>query len=327
MERVMAKTLVKHEGLSAEEIQKFFTHTASFINHVYHVQQDFNLKPSKDHIGACINHVDLMEFRQEFVDELVNTIIEWVYTKSKAEKIVFELIDKEGRSQQNAHSKLKLLAHKKFRHKSKDDSADTLLLQGQFGELLLFNFLQHFYQAVPLLRKMPITTSVGHERFGADAIHYKKENGKNILLLGESKAHAYSKACTFTGAFQKALSSILETYLNLNDELDLYTYDDFFEPELEQVAKAYKNGTLSNVEIHLVCLVAYNETNDFQKESESQIKADIIKIISDRCTNVKEQYYQKFADHQTLLNRVNYIIFPFWELESLIRGFKKAIGV
>ena len=30
-------------------------------------------------------------------------------------------------------------------------------------------------KAVPLLRKMSITTSSGHESFGADAIHYKIE--------------------------------------------------------------------------------------------------------------------------------------------------------
>ena len=323
----MTKALVEHEGLTTKELQKFFTHTESFINHVYYVQQDFKLKPSKDHIGACINHLDLIEFRQEFIEELVNTIYEWVYSQSKAEKTINELIDEEGRSKQNAHSKLKSLAHKKFRHMDKDKDKDKLLLQGQFGELLLFNFLQYFYQAVPLLRKMPIATSVGHERFGADAIHYKKEDGKNILLLGESKAYTYNETCKFNDAFKKSLSSILETYLDLNSELDLYTYDDFLEPELEQIAKAYKNSTLSNVEIHLVCLVAYSERKDFQKDSEGQIKADIIKIISGRCAKVKEQYYQCFSGHETLLNRINYIIFPFWELKSLIMDFKKAIGV
>ena len=39
-------------------------------------------------------------------------------------------------------------------------------------------------KAVPLLRKMKITTSSQHERFGADAIHYKVENGKNINNFG-----------------------------------------------------------------------------------------------------------------------------------------------
>ena len=36
---------------------------------------------------------------------------------------------------------------------------DELLIQGQFGELLLFHFIQKFMQATPLLRKMKIATS------------------------------------------------------------------------------------------------------------------------------------------------------------------------
>lgn len=326
----MAKALVEHNGLTAEELQRLLTHTQSFINHVYHVRQDFKLKPSEKHIGACINHVDMKEYRQEFVDELVNTISEWVYSQRQAKKTIDELIN-EGRPEQNAQSKLRSLANKKFRHLhkngAKDKEEERLLLQGQFGELLLFNFLQHFYQAIPLLRKMAITTSAGHERFGADAIHYKKENGKNILLLGESKAYTYNKSCQFSTAFQKALSSILTTYLDLNKELELYTYDDFLDPELEGVARAYKNGTLKDVEIHLACLVAYSETKAFEKNSEEQIKADIIKIISDRCGKIKDEYYQCFSGHLTLFRRINYIIFPFWELEDLIGEFKKAIGM
>lgn len=173
---------------------------------------------------------------------------------------------------------------------------------------------------------MPITTSVGHERFGADAIHYKIEKGKNILLLGESKAYTYDKQCRFTTAFKDSLTSILTTYHNLNNEVDLYTYEDFLEPELEHVVKAYKNGTLQNVEIHLVCLIAYNETKDFKKMSQDQIKADIMGIISERCKTLKPDIYDVFNGHNAMLARMNYIIFPFWKMKNLIDEFQKTIG-
>lgn len=34
---------------------------------------------------------------------------------------------------------------------------------------------------------MKIATSSEHERFGADAIHYKIQDAKNIIILGEAK--------------------------------------------------------------------------------------------------------------------------------------------
>jgi len=206
------------DGLSEEKLKDFFTSTQSFINHVYCVQQDFDLNPPKKHYGVSINYVDLKEYRQQFVEELVNTICDWVYSQRKAKSIIDKLIKQEKRSTQNANSKLQSLAREKFRRSKNDD----LILQGQFGELLLFNFLQYFFGAVPLLRKMPITTSVGHERFGVDAIHYKKENNKNIFFLGESKAYTYGEQCQFYTAFEESLSSIITTYKNIDDEMGLY---------------------------------------------------------------------------------------------------------
>jgi len=112
----------------------------------------------------------------------------------------------------------------------------------------------------------------------------------------------------------------------LNDEIDLYIYEDFLEPELEQVARAYKNGTLKNVEIHLVCLIAYNETKDFKRVSQDQIKAEILSTISERCKTLKTDTYDVFNGNDTMLARMNYIIFPFWEMKHLIGEFQKAIG-
>ena len=57
-------------------------------------------------------------------------------------------------------------------------------------------------QATPLLRKMKIATSSEHERFGADAIHYKIQDAKNIIILGEAKT--YSSNYKFATAFSDA---------------------------------------------------------------------------------------------------------------------------
>jgi hypothetical protein len=146
----------------------------------------------------------MQEYRDEFCREIVNTIPEWVYSQKKAAAVLDTLIS-EGRSQQNAQTALTTLTFEKFRNSRKE----KLLIQGQFGELLLFNFMQSFFKCVPLLRKMPITTSVEMERFGADAIHYKYSGDKNLFYLGEAKT--YSSKYQFNTAIADAIGSIIKT--------------------------------------------------------------------------------------------------------------------
>src|SRR5579863_7861419 len=208
--------------LDETDLEKLLTCTSHFMRHVYWVQESFDLIPDKNHYGACINYVDLMEFREDFCTELINTVSEWVYNNKKAAAILDDYIQR-GRNGRNAQSALEQLARNKFRTRD----GRQVHVQGQFGELLLFNFLQALFKAVPLLRKMPITTSTGMERNGADAIHYSFKGGKHLLFLGESKA--YTSDATFGAAFKKAMTSILATYQKHVQELDLYIHDDFID--------------------------------------------------------------------------------------------------
>src|ERR1700679_3736029 len=121
--------------LTQKEIDEFKKAGAAFMNHVHWVTQTFDLVPNKNHFGTSINYVDLQEFRDEFCTELINTIPDWIYSQKKAKEIIegFLLF---GRSQQNANAALTTLTFKKFRNR---DSNRDLFIQGQFGELLLFN--------------------------------------------------------------------------------------------------------------------------------------------------------------------------------------------
>lgn len=294
-------------------MQDFLTHTESLLNHVYWLRQDFNIAPKKEHIASAINWTDIEERKHDFLKELVNTVSSWVYNKSKVKSIIDERLALTNGDYGNASNFLTTQAFSKFRPGQP---------QGQFGELLLFNFIQYFFEAVPLLRKQRITTSIGHERFGADAIHYKKEADKNILILGESKC--YKSDYQFKNAFEKSLESINNTVSNLSSELDLYTYDDFIEPELENIAKSYKGGTLPNTHFELVCLIAYNETNKITGDNESDIKSSIINNIRNRCSDLDDSIYSKV--NERILNRINYIIFPIWHLDELLDDFIKKVG-
>ena len=243
--------------------------------------------------------------------ELLSTIVNWVYHKSKLKKILNER--SKDTDLGNALNFITNQAYSKFRPGHP---------QGQFGELLLFNLIQHYYKATPILRKQRITTSIGHERFGADAIHYKNKNDKNIFILGESKC--YESKYQFKKAFKESIQSIVKTFNELDKELNLYVYEDFIEPELEELMKKYKQGNLKNIQYELVCLIVYNENDDILGDSEEIIKSNIKKVIQDKCASIDKNSFSNI--NKTILARVNYIIFPIWELDKLLNDFQNKVG-
>ncbi|WP_346859444.1 DUF1837 domain-containing protein [uncultured Draconibacterium sp.] len=292
---------------------KLLTHTQHLLNHIYWFKQELYVKPNRDHIGTAINFTDIGSRKDDFLKELVNTIASWVYSKNKSKQIIDKRLSETNNDYANASSFLATQAFRKFRPGNP---------QGQFGELLLFNFIQYFFESVPLLRKQRITTSIGHERFGADAIHFRQRNGSNFFVLGESKC--YESKYKFKEAFKTSLTSIITTFNNLNKELDLYIYDDFIEPELESIAKSYKDGTLPNVTYEMVCLIAYNENKKISGDNEAEIKEAIRNVISERCNTIEDDCYSSIESH--ILKRINYIVFPIWELDSLLDEFQTLVG-
>ena len=295
-------------------IEHLLTHTDAVINRVFWFKQELDLKPDKEHIGCAIEWSDIQERKHDFLKELINTVVSWVYNKQKSKEIIDERLSKVSYDYGNASSFLTTQAFSKFRPGHP---------QGQFGELLLFNFIQHFFKAVPLLRKQRITTSIGHERFGADAVHYKKEDGNHIFFLGESKC--YKSDYRFKAAFENSLTSIVDTVKKFNKELDLYIYDDFIEPELEEIAIKYKSNEIENLKFEMICLVAYNENKKITGTSEQEIKNCIKSIIEEKCQNIDSEIFNNVNDR--ILTRINYIIFPIWELDSLLDTFSTKVGV
>ncbi|MDD4183239.1 MAG: hypothetical protein PHT53_05400, partial [Candidatus Omnitrophica bacterium] len=99
------------------------------MDHVYWFKQDFSLKPQKQHIGASINYTDIKYRKDDFIQELVNTITSWVFSKAVAKSIIKDRLDQVGGEFSNAATFLATQAFSKFRPGHP---------QGQFGELLLF---------------------------------------------------------------------------------------------------------------------------------------------------------------------------------------------
>lgn len=296
-------------------IDKLLVKNEAFFNHVHIINQSFDILPDKIHYGMAIDYVDLKESREQFVRELVNTVLDWVYSQAQQTTILAKL-KSEGRSNANANTELTQRSFEKFRK-----STDGKLLHGQFGELLLANCLQHLFQAVPILRKMPIATSPAHERFGADAIHYAVSDNISTFYIGEAKS--YTSDYKFNAAFEAAIVSILNEYNNINTELRLYLHEDFLEPATEQLATDLVNGKLKDAQYRLVSIIAYEENIKKTGNTRDEILTAIKEIIIKRYENFDNKKVD--ISKNPILDRITYIVFPVWEFDKLIEDFAKSI--
>ena len=304
--------------MEEKDVLKRLIKNDSLFNMIGVVVKRYDILPNnKEHIGAYIEYQDIQELRDGFVEELSDTIVDWIYSSEKYKEIKGKLV-KNGKSEASASQHIGRKAKNKFRA---NKNSENILIQGQMGELLLYHFIQKCMKAVPLLRKMNIATSPDHERFGADAIHFKIENDKNIIILGEAKT--YTSKYKFNEAFSDAIDSILNTYNKHRSEVGLYVHEDFLDDEMNEIAEKYLNNTLKPVEIQLVSIVTYNELSKINKIDEDTIRNDIEKIIEER--------YRKYDNNKIdisknpILSRITYIVFPVWDLKELAEKFQKLI--
>ncbi len=304
--------------LTSSDIEKRLINNDALFNNIYVVHQNFDILPcDTKHFGTSIDYQDLLELRDDFLNELYDTIVDWVFSSPRYVKLK-EAALRKGKSESAASSEIQRKAQEKFRG---DRNSDKILVQGQFGELLLFHYIQRFQKAVPLLRKMPIKTSSQHERFGADAIHFKIENDKPIIILGEAKT--YTSKYKFSQAFEDAITSILSTYSSHRKELYSYLHEDFLDDEMNDIAEKYINNTLDNFEVRLVCLVVYNETEQKYCTSQNDIRKQITEIIEKRFRDFDNNKID--IANNPILNRITYIIMPIWKLEELASEFQNKI--
>lgn len=304
--------------IDEKEILKLLIKNDALFNMIHVITQKYDILPNnKDHIGAYIEYQDIDELRDDFLEELADSIVDWIYSAKKFDELKKKAM-KKGKTEAAATQEIGRKARQKFR---KNHNSDKLLIQGQLGELLLFQFIQHCMHAVPLLRKMSITTSSDHERFGADAIHYKVENGKHIIIFGEAKT--YTSKYKFNEAFEDALTSIINTYNNCRKELKLYVHEDFLDDEMNNIAEDYLNNMLKPVEVHLVSIITYNEVYSLNKANEMEIKKQIADIIESKYKNFDKSKID--IVNNPILARITYIVFPVWDLKDLAERFQKLI--
>lgn len=304
--------------LTEDELKARLINNDDLFNKIDVFQVEFDIIPKCDrHMGAYISLSDTTELRDQFLGSLYDTIVDYVYSTKKYNSLVNRETERNNKTLANANSYIQRKASHKFRGKY---DGDNLLVQGQMGELLLFHFIQRFKGAVPLLRKMPMTTSDALERNGCDAIHYKYENGKNIFYLGEAKT--YSAKYGFNTAFENALNSIITTCNNIYEELALYVSEDFLDPELNDIADDFIEGRLDNPEIHPVNIIIYNENLKRKEVVETLKKCETEEIIKQRFKNFDNT---KIDISNPYIQRITYIVFPIWDLDELAKKFQKML--
>lgn len=299
-----------------EEINtdSLLTDTRSLISKMVYLREDFGLVPQNDHVGTAIGYSDLIELNDEFVNELTNGIIRFVYSKDKEEKIVEQLM-KEGRDRPSAYSELQRRSHNKFRKSN---------VKGQFSELLIFYLLQYHFRAVPVLRKMKITTNPALERNGADAIHVSSEGEKYKFYLAECKTYD-AKGKNFNSALYDSLEDILKHYIEHRSELDLYTFEDFIPEKLEGLVRRYLEGNADNIEVNLVCLVAYRNDEDIEGSNQKELEESSIQSIKAAVSSIDvKTLKQKVPDN--LNTRIHYVLFPINDVEAILKKFEARIS-
>ena len=70
--------------LDEKEIARRLEENAALFRNVCIVSQRYDIIPKeKEHMGAYIEYQDLKELREDFVYELADSIVSWVYSSEK----------------------------------------------------------------------------------------------------------------------------------------------------------------------------------------------------------------------------------------------------
>jgi Cap4 SAVED domain len=269
-----------------------------------------NLQPSKGHFASHVKLTDFAFNKTHLVDRLKQSIVNWVFSKAEVRRI----FDEEFGEDENygaASAALYQAARETFRPSAP---------QGQFGELMLSAFLQHLFQAAPLLRKQKIRTSDKHERFGADAVHYSNQNGEH-LYLGESKC--YKSKYKFAEAFSVSLDSMNTTLANFHAEIKKFAVGNFIEDDIKPVAVKLLKNQITGILIHPTSIIIYNETTKLHGTSPEDMKKEIQAAIVSQCKKISVDTYKSIP--APALARMTYIIMPVWDLDELLDEFVNSL--
>ena len=174
-----------------------------------------------------------------------------------------------------------------------DEVEDKYLKKGEFGELILYHFLHHYFQAESLISKIYFKDSNNLAAHGFDAVHVNESNRE--LWLGESKL------------YQDGNSAIRE----LVNDLKAHFNRDFFNSEFTIIDK------LANIKI---ALFAGFTSKHISNRNEFEDKDTFDKELSKESIDLLNSLNQKKDSHAW----VNYLdiylfLFPLNDKKELVK--------
>ncbi|AME06324.1 DUF1837 domain-containing protein [Bacillus siamensis] len=185
-----------------------------FLDHFYHEVKDHVLEDDRSRLNLHIIRILNNQFAiKPLMQELLNHMISFCLSKKEYKNLIEE----------ERFGELAELAQERFR--------DYESNEGEFGELLLYCFLESHLEAPKLLTKMNLKTSHNDYVKGADGVHLLKLSENNYqIVFGESKMYK-----TFKEGLRKAFSSI-NSFINHkknNIHFEINLVNTHFDQEIE----------------------------------------------------------------------------------------------
>lgn len=195
---------------------------------------------------------------------------------------------------------------------------------GEFGEIILFHFLELTEGAVQIVNKMPLKTAGNVHSFGADALHFSFKDNLKVLYLGESK----------TGkSFSEILNKSLTSTENHSNDLQLacnYLSDDIPDTVRKEI-KDYLNPLKKNKEdfskVHAIFLGYQCDQLTYPGQSGKELLDKVIAAYKEEIEtyfkNIEEQIKtnEKLSDQNFL-----FFVIPFTNIGDLRSKFAGAIN-
>jgi hypothetical protein len=302
-------------------LKSMLVDTGGFMDNLYHFEID-GLGPKPIQKGVCIKQHSAKDLREDFIESMVAIILDFVYPEERQDAEIGKIRGR-GHSKGQAFSLLAQAAQKKFRQYSpKMKNNQEFGIKGQFSELLLFVFLQNFFQAVPVLRKMPLITSNKFERYGFDALHIGTQNGVVEFILGEAKTYDREKNA-LRAAIEESISSVINHHELLREELGLYIHEEFIPLELEELTYKYMKMIDGPYKETYVCLCCYQANLEFDSLDADAKNKSVMKMIGDEMRKWDNMPWKPHAEKY--LPNLHLLLFPIADLGQMLKTFRQKL--
>lgn len=247
----------------------------------------------QDKKGLYLDFEDDVYMQDRLISIMNDSIYHFALTKSEYEALKAD--DEIGQMRRDAWSRF-----------SKSEKAK----KGDYGELLLYMILDHFYDSKKFATKVRLRSSVKDQIKGYDCAHFTLENGELFLWLGEAKLHE-----DFSGALDSAFESIKEHVETdyLKDEISiLKTNVELENGELKtKVEDILKNPpSMQKLNLKIPVFIGYEWTK-LKSLTEQEFRENIEKEIKKKFQNIKTRK-EKLKTNFSLI----FIILPFRDMKE-----------